>query len=126
MDDFCQPVYEIWLAEAVARGRVNAPGFFADPRIRAAWCATQLIGPAHIQIDPQKEVHAAIEAVDRGFKTHQQATVEMDGGDWDENVEQLAREKAALSAISGPAEAEKNGPKEEPEDKEDEENERNQ
>ena len=40
--------------------------------------------------------------------------------------EQLAREKAALSAISGPAEAEKNGPKEEPEDKEDEENERNQ
>ena len=41
-------------------------------------------------------------------------------------MEQLAREKAALSAISGPAEAEKNGPKEEPEDKEDEENERNQ
>lgn len=126
VDDFCQPVYEIWLAEAVARGRVNAPGFFADPRIRAAWCGTQWIGPAQSQIDPKKEVDAAIQAVDRGFKTHQQATVEMDGGDWDENVEQLAREKAALSAISGPAEAEKNGSKEEPEDKEDEENGRNQ
>lgn len=111
MDDFCQPVYEIWLAEAVARGRVNAPGFFADPRIRAAWCGTQWIGPAQSQIDPKKEVDAAIQAVDRGFKTHQQATVEMDGGDWDENVEQLAREKAALSAISGPAEAEKTAPR---------------
>ena len=43
--DFCQPVYEIWLAEAVARGRVSAPGFFADPLIRAAWCGARWIGP---------------------------------------------------------------------------------
>lgn len=27
VDSFCQPAYEIWLAEAVARGRVIAPGF---------------------------------------------------------------------------------------------------
>lgn len=27
-DDFCQPTYEKWFAEAVARGRINAPGFF--------------------------------------------------------------------------------------------------
>ena len=26
--DFCRPVYEVWLTEAVARGRVCAPGFF--------------------------------------------------------------------------------------------------
>ena len=26
-DDFCQPVYEEWFAEAVARGRIHAPGF---------------------------------------------------------------------------------------------------
>ena len=35
VDDFCTPVYEIWLSEAVARGRISAPGFFAesgDPR----------------------------------------------------------------------------------------------
>ena len=30
-DDFCQPVYEEWFAEAVARGRIHAPGFFTDP-----------------------------------------------------------------------------------------------
>jgi lambda family phage portal protein len=97
VNDFCQPLYEIWLAEAVARGRISAPGFFADPLIRAAYCGTQWIGPAQSQIDPSKEVKAAILAVDRGFKTHEQATVEMDGGDWEENVEQLKREKAALA-----------------------------
>ena len=28
--DFCQPVYEEWLTEAVAKGRIKAPGFFTD------------------------------------------------------------------------------------------------
>ena len=32
--DFCQPVYEVWLAESVARGRLKAPGFFDDPMVR--------------------------------------------------------------------------------------------
>ncbi len=34
VDDFCNPVYEMWLSEAVASGRVSAPGFFADPLVR--------------------------------------------------------------------------------------------
>ncbi len=42
--DFCQPVYEEWLAEAVARGRVAAPGFFADPVIRKAYCSAEWNG----------------------------------------------------------------------------------
>ena len=29
VDDFCSPVYGIWMAEAVARGRISAPGFFS-------------------------------------------------------------------------------------------------
>lgn len=117
VDDFCQPVYEVWLAEAVAIGRINAPGFFADPRIRAAYCGTQWIGPAQSQIDPSKEVKASILAVDRGFKTHEQATVELDGGDWEENVEQLAREKEALAKINGsvtPADTDPDDPDDDP------------
>ncbi len=107
VDSFCQPVFEVWLAEAVARGRIAAPGFFADPRIRAAYCGAQWIGPAQSQIDPSKEVKAAVEAVNRGFKTHEQATVELDGGDWEENAEQLAREKEILGAMGGVANAPK-------------------
>ena len=29
--DLCQPVYELFLSEAIARGRIHAPGFFLDP-----------------------------------------------------------------------------------------------
>ena len=36
-DDFCQPVYEEWFAEAVARGRIHALGFFTDPARRKAY-----------------------------------------------------------------------------------------
>ena len=34
-DDFCRPLYEVWMSEAVARGRIYAPGFFTNPAIHA-------------------------------------------------------------------------------------------
>ena len=101
VDDFCQPVYEIWLAEAVAKGRIKAPGFFDDPLIRSAWSGARWIGPVQGQLDPKKEVEAAILQVNKGFKTHEQVTVEIGGGDWNENAEQLARENEMLSGAGG-------------------------
>lgn len=97
VDDFCQPVYEVWLAEAVARGRVNAPGFFTDPLIRAAWCGARWIGPVQGSLDPKKEVEAAILQINEGLKTHEQVTRETGGGDWFENVAQLAIENKMLA-----------------------------
>ena len=97
VSDFCQPVYEIWLAEAVALGRINAPGFFADPLIRAAWCGARWIGPVQGQLDPLKEANAAVTLTEHGFKTHEQVAREMGGGDWEANVEQLAAENRRLS-----------------------------
>ena len=95
--DFCQPVYEIWLAEAVALGRINAPGFFADPLVRAAWCRARWIGPVQGQLDPLKEANAAVILTEHGFKTHEQVAREMGGGDWEANVEQLTAENRKLS-----------------------------
>lgn len=101
VDDFCQPVYEIWLAEAVALGRIKAPGFFNDPLIRAAWSGAKWIGPAKGQLDPTKESRAAIMNVTHGFKTHEQVAVEMDGGDFYENAEQLEKEYELLIKSRG-------------------------
>jgi lambda family phage portal protein len=101
VDDFCQPAYEIWLSEAVALGRIKAPGFFGDPLIRAAWCGARWIGPVQGQLDPKKEVAAAIESVAHGFKTHEQVTRELGGGDWAGNVEQLKDENSRLRAARG-------------------------
>lgn len=97
VDDFCNPVYEIWMAEAVARGRIIAPGFFTDPSLRAAYLGAEWIGPSQGQLDPVKEITAEILAVENGFSTHAQSTVKLNGGSWESNVDQLARENEKLA-----------------------------
>lgn len=95
-DDFCRPVYAVWMSEAVARGRIYAPGFFTDPVIRAAYLRSEWIGPSQGQLDPVKEITAEIMACNEGFSTHEQSTIKLNGGQWDANVEQLRRENEKL------------------------------
>jgi capsid protein len=94
--DFNQPFYELWLAEAVAIGRIKLPGFFNDPLIRAAWCKAEWIGPTQGQIDPVKEVTAAILRADNAFSTREQETTGLTGGNYDDNVEQAKLEVKKL------------------------------
>ena len=101
VSDFCQPVYEMWLSEAVALGRVKAPGFFSDPLLRAAWCNARWIGPVQGSLDPLKEAKAAVLLIQNALKTHGQSAREMGGGDWDENVEIVADENRRLEAAGG-------------------------
>ena len=85
-DDFCQPVYEEWFAEAVARGRIHALGFFTDPARRKAYTACAWNGPARTNLNPVQEVDAAIKRVDAGFSTAQEETAQMTGGDYNRNI----------------------------------------
>lgn len=97
VDDFCKPVYELWMAEAVARGRINAPGFFTDPILRDAYLASEWVGPSQGQLDPTKEVKAEILAVQNGFSTREQATTRLNGGNWNANMQKLLRENALMA-----------------------------
>lgn len=92
-NDFCQPVYEEWLAEGVAKGRIHAPGFFQNPMIRKAYSSCAWSGPSAGQLDPVKEANAAKIRVEEGFSTRQQETIEMNGGDFFENNRQRIREE---------------------------------
>lgn len=108
VDDFCQPTYEIWLAESVARGRISAPGFFEDPLVRTAWCGARWIGPVQGSLDPKKEAQAALSLAASGVKTYEQITRELGGGDFEENAEQLKIEndllrKAGVTVLSSDA-----------------------
>jgi lambda family phage portal protein len=98
--DFCQPIYEEWLAEAVARGRIKAPGFFNDPIKRKAWCGAEWNGPSPGQLDPVKEVTAATMRINNGLSTREKETQELTGGDFDRNIEQLAREKKLMESAN--------------------------
>ena len=88
IDDFCQPVYEAWLTEAVARGRIHAPGFFADPAIRKAYTGCVWNGPARTNLNPVQEVTAAEKRVENCFSTAQEETAQMTGGDFTRNIRQ--------------------------------------
>lgn len=99
-DDFCRPIYEVWMSEAVARGRIYAPGFFTNPAIRAAYLGSEWLGPSQGQLDPTKEITAEILACSEGFSTHEQSTIRLNGGQWDANVEQLLRENEKLGGQS--------------------------
>ena len=101
VNSFCQPTYELWLTEAVARGRIKAPGFFEDPLIRAAWCGAKWIGPVQGQLDPKKEAEAALTLASKAVKTHEMITTELGGGDWEDNMEQLQHEQEMLSELRG-------------------------
>ena len=96
--DLCQPIYEIFLNEAIATGRLKAPGFFLDPVIRMAYCGAQWNGPAQGMVDPGKEVDAAEKRIAIGLSTRQKETIEMSGGDFDSNIAQLARENKLMKA----------------------------
>lgn len=98
-NDFCQPVYEEWLAEAVAKGRIKAPGFFSDPLRRKAYCRAQWNGPARGLLNPVQEVGAAVTRVENGFSTRSIETMEMAGGDFYSNCEQLKQEEKKLREV---------------------------
>ena len=99
--DFCQPIYVEWLSEAVAKGRIIAPGFFADPIIKDAYCSAEWNGPSSGQLDPKKEVEAAELRVQSGFSTRERETTELTGTDFYKNIKQRKREEKLLKEVCG-------------------------
>lgn len=94
-DYFCNPVYEAVITEAVIAGRLYAPGFLENSRIRAAYLGAVWVGPGKGQIQEKQEVEAAEKRVQAGFSTRAQETAEMNGGDWSRNHRQLKKEQKA-------------------------------
>jgi lambda family phage portal protein len=95
VDHFNSVIYEIWMHEAVALGRIAAPGFLTDPAMRQAYLGAMWVGPAKGQIDELKEIKAARERVDMGVSTLSEVTAEMTGGDWEKKHPQSVKEHNA-------------------------------
>jgi lambda family phage portal protein len=84
-----QPIFELWLEEMVAAGKIIAPGYFETPHFytRAKW-----IGDGRGWVDPLKEAQAAELRMRIGITTLEDECAEQ-GGDWEENIEQRSREE---------------------------------
>ena len=100
-NDFCRPVYEIWMTEAVALGRIHAPGFFNDPIRRQAYLESEWIGPSAGQLDPTKEVQAAVVAIENGLSTREAEAIKLNGSKYSANVATLQSENERLRAANG-------------------------
>lgn len=108
---FCDEVRSWVIEEAIALGRLDAPGFFDDPLKRAAWLRAEWTGPVRISLDPKKDAEA--DEIDRrnGFKSSQQIMTERTGGDFEIKTDAIKRENerlgdagiVATSAVAQPA-----------------------
>lgn len=105
VSNYCDPVRNALIAEAVARGRISAPGFFADPMRRAAYLNAMWVGDSPGHIDEVKAVTAAEKRIQLTLSTKEREAAEMNGSDWEDNHKQRAKEhdmdiSAGLAGVS--------------------------
>lgn len=89
---WAQPVYQLWLEEAVNAGLVDAPDFYEQMPyyVRAKW-----IGPGRGYIDPTKEAQAAQMRLATGISTLEMECAEQ-GLDYNDVIDQRQIEKQRL------------------------------
>jgi lambda family phage portal protein len=86
----CQPVWELWTEEGYLTGELGFDDYYA---MRDAYTAAKWIGPGYRHVDPPKEVKASRDAVDGNLSTLADECA-LQGRDWEEVLEQRAREEA--------------------------------
>lgn len=95
---FCQPIYETWLAEAVAIGRIKAPGFWRDPLLRWAYTRALWSGDSQGSINPKDEVKAYNDAIEARLITRERAQWELYGDSYEESYDTKKAEHDRLKA----------------------------
>lgn len=91
----CQPVLIMLMEEAYLRGELPILDFYQN---RAAYVRTRWISPGWQWVDPQKEVAASVLAVDNNLSTLADEFATQ-GQDWEEALEQIAREKKKIKEL---------------------------
>ena len=84
----CQPSLELLIEEAYLKGELPILDFYQN---RKEYVRTRWVPPGWPWIDPQKEVRASTEAVNNNLSTLADEAAAR-GQDWEENLEQRARE----------------------------------
>jgi capsid protein len=94
----CQPVWEMLLEEAYLRGELKANNFY-DKRLD--WVRARWIAPGWSWVDPLKEVKASKEAITGNISSLADEAAGQ-GKDWEEILEQRAREEQKRKELGLP------------------------
>lgn len=89
-DDFYKPIYALWLEFQVLSNKITANGFIEALKsdnymVTDSYKNCRFIGKNMPHIDPVKEVKAISEMLDKDLITREQATENLNMGDWNEN-----------------------------------------
>lgn len=96
---FADPIFTAWLEEAMESDDfplpANAPEFV---ECRAAYARCRWMGPGRGWIDPLKERQGSVLGMDAGLTTLEHETAESSGEDYEDILDQRAREIAAFKS----------------------------
>lgn len=81
--EFCRPIYEMVIDEAVATGMINLPGYMADPVVRSAYLQCAWHGAPIGDLDETKAANAAVIRMNNNLTTKTQESRKL-GNDWDQ------------------------------------------
>lgn len=95
-ESFCEPVYEQFMDEIVARGYINVPEYFTNPLIRKAILRAEWYGPIQGSIDPKKEAEADAINIQNLTKSRSRIARE-NGSDWEQTVDQIEQEEKQIA-----------------------------
>lgn len=99
VSDFCQPIYEEFLDECVAKKYIILPGYEDNIMKRKAYQDAKWHGVAQGQLNPLQEVRASVEKIKAGLSTRAQETIILNGGDSDDNMERLLIEETVMATL---------------------------
>ena len=83
--DFLSEIYEAWLSEELAAGRISAPGW-SDPRLRAAWLDAAWHSLPLPHIDPKKEADAIKGFLDMSLTNQEREAIAHNGSSAEHNI----------------------------------------
>ena len=90
-----EPIYETIITEFVKAGVFSLSGF-DNPILKLAWLHHNWVGSSQPSLDPNKDITAAANAIEAGLLTRSRAAKELNGSDFEENIEALASEKKLM------------------------------
>ncbi|WP_141732428.1 phage portal protein [Oligoflexus tunisiensis] len=96
VSEFCQPVWEWVITDAIRSGMLEAPEFFKDPLKRRAYLCTQWCGSEMESIDPLKEARANEVDIENGVKSRRMI-VENQGRDFEKHIREYEEEQRIFS-----------------------------
>lgn len=95
VDHWLNPVYALWIEEAVNLGRVEAPDYYA---LKHAYLTARWTFAGRGWVDPTKEATASQIRMEIGVSTLEQECAEQ-GLDWEDVAEQRAYERQRLDEL---------------------------